>query len=468
MDHEMLAFTKIKQDYPSKRSPQVRVKDYREIEKPQTEKKFKEQSSRCSQCGIPMCSIGCPLSNQIPEWLSAAAEGRMKDAYLLSSATNTFPEICGRICPQDRLCEGSCVIDKGFGSVTIGSVEKHITDHAWQQGWVQGPKPTTERHEKVAIVGAGPAGLAAADILRALGYQVSVFDRQDRSGGLLMYGIPGFKLEKEVVLKRNDLLKSSGVLFRQDIEIGKDITFNQLRTDFNAVLICTGVYQPRNLNGPAFAENATTPALQYLKAHNRLNLGDYSDDNFPEKFNPKGKRILVIGGGDTAMDCIRTSLRAGAASVVCAYRRDRQNMPGSMKEVDHATQEGAVFKWLLSPISIKSTESSYKVGFVKNKLGFARSGRRPIEEIPGSLETLEADLIIESLGFDPENLKQLFPNSGLILNPDGTIETDSNTMQTSVPGVFAAGDIVRGASLVVWAIKDGRLAAENIHNFLHK
>ncbi len=417
------------------------------------------QSSRCSQCGVPFCQSGCPLGNDIPDWLRLAAEGRWREAYELSEATSALPEVCGRICPQDRLCEGACVIEQaGFGTVTIGAVEAHLSDLAWREGWVAPLRPAVELGLSVGVVGSGPAGLSAADRLRVRGYAVTIYDRHDRAGGLLTYGIPGFKLDKAVVQRRVDRLMEGGVVFALETEVGRDVTLAELRSEHDAVLVATGVYKARALAGPG-AETAT-PALDYLTASNRAGLHDGPP---PEALHAAGKRVVVLGGGDTAMDCVRTAVRQGAASVTCAYRRDRANMPGSAREVGHAEEEGVVFDWLAAPAAVESGG----VVVQRMRLGAPDAGgRRTPEPVTGAVERLEADLVIGALGFDAEDLPAAWDAPDLAVTPHGSIRLPARTSATTLEGVFAAGDIVRGASLVVWAVKDGMDAAADIHRWL--
>ena len=337
----MLKFVSVARDMPEKRAPNLRNTDFDEIYAEYADDKAKEQSSRCSQCGVPYCQTHCPLHNNIPDWLRLTAEGRLKEAYEISQATNTFPEICGRICPQDRLCEGNCVIEQsGHGTVTIGSVEKYITDTAWENGWVAPIAPRAERSESVGIIGAGPGGLAAADVLRRAGVQVTVYDRYDRGGGLLTYGIPGFKLEKDVVMRRIDQLEQGGVEMKLNCNVGEDISFGAIQGKHDAVIIATGVYKSRELQGPGAGADGIVRAIDYLTASNRLSFGDTVPEIESGALNAAGKRVIVIGGGDTAMDCVRTAVRQGATSVKCLYRRDRANMPGSQREVNNAEEEG--------------------------------------------------------------------------------------------------------------------------------
>ncbi|MDA9234071.1 NAD(P)-dependent oxidoreductase [Candidatus Pelagibacter sp.] len=468
MPEKMLKFVKIGQQNPPKREVYNRKEDFKEIYKDFIEEKAKDQASRCSQCGVPFCQVHCPLSNNIPDWLKLTAEGRLKEAYELSQSTNNMPEVCGRICPQDRLCEGNCVIEQsGHGTVTIGSVEKYITDSAWEQGWVNPIKVKNEKNQSVGIIGAGPSGLAAADQLRKLGYQITVYDRYDRSGGLLIYGIPNFKLEKFVVERRTKLLKESGIKFVQNFEVGKDATLEELRKKHDAILIATGVYKAREIELPGSNLGNIFPAMEFLTASNKKGLGDKVKLFDDGTLNVEGKNVVVIGGGDTAMDCVRTSIRQNAKSVKCLYRRDKENMPGSSREVANAEEEGVEFVWLSSPKEFIGTNKIKGIIVDKIKLGEPDDSGRRTPEIQKNLEfNIKADIVIKSLGFDPENLPKLFGSDDLQVTRWGTIKTDFDTMETNLEGIFAAGDIIRGASLVVWAIKDGRDAASSIKKFL--
>jgi glutamate synthase (NADPH/NADH) small chain len=443
--------------------PNLRREDFKEIYAEYADEKAQEQSSRCSQCGVPYCQTHCPLHNNIPDWLRLTAEGRLQEAYEVSQATNTFPEICGRICPQDRLCEGNCVIEQsGHGTVTIGSVEKYITDTAWENGWVQPIKPKTERAESVGIIGAGPGGLAAADVLRRAGVQVTIYDRYDRAGGLLTYGIPGFKLEKDVVMRRNDQLAEGGVNFELNCDVGVDISFADIRAKHDAVIIATGVYKTRDIQAPGVGGVGLERAIDFLTVSNRKSFGDKVEEFDSGRFNAEGKRVVVIGGGDTAMDCVRTSIRQGATSVKCLYRRDRANMPGSQREVQNAEEEGVVFEWLSAP---KGFVGDPVTGVVVQKMRLGApdvSGRQAPEVIEGADYVEEADLVIMALGFEPEDLPTLWNTPELPVNRWGTVKADYITGATELDGVYAVGDIVRGASLVVWAIKDGRDCAQAI------
>ena len=468
MTDKMLKFVKIGQQNPPKRDVNNRKEDFNEIYDDFIKIKAQDQSSRCSQCGVPFCQVHCPLSNNIPDWLKLTAEGRLKEAYELSQSTNNMPEVCGRICPQDRLCEGNCVIEQsGHGTVTIGSVEKYITDNAWEQGWVKPIDIKKEKDQSVGIIGAGPAGLAAAEQLRKNGYKITVYDRYDRAGGLLIYGIPNFKLEKHVVQRRTKLLKDGGIEFVQNFEVGKDASLEQLRKKHEAILIATGVYKPREIEIPGNDLGNIFPAMEFLTASNRKGLGDKVELFDKGILNAEGKDVVVIGGGDTAMDCVRTSIRQKAKSVKCLYRRDKENMPGSAREVANAEEEGVEFVWLSSPKEFKGANKIENLLVDQIQLGEPDdSGRRRPEIKEGSEFKIKADMVIKALGFDPENLPHLFDTKELQVTKWGTIKTDFNTMETNLKGVFAAGDIVRGASLVVWAIKDGRDAAEAIKNYL--
>lgn len=468
MSEKMLKFVDIGQQNPPKRDISERKEDFDEIYQEFLKDRAVQQSSRCSQCGVPFCQVHCPLSNNIPDWLKLTAEGRYEEAYQLSQSTNNMPEVCGRICPQDRLCEGNCVIEQsGHGTVTIGSIEKYITEKAWENGWVKPIEINSEKNESVGIIGSGPAGLACGEQLRKKGYKVTIYDRYDRAGGLLIYGIPGFKLEKHVVQRRIKLLEESGIKFVLNFEVGKDSSLMELREKHDAILIATGVYKAREVNLPGNDLSNIFPAMEFLTASNKKGLGDKVELFDNGTLNAEGKDVVVIGGGDTAMDCLRTSVRQNAKSVKCLYRRDRENMPGSAREVGNAEEEGVEFIWLTSPKEFKGTNKIESVVVNKMKLGEPDdSGRRkPVVEENSDFE-IKADLVIKALGFDPEDLPKLFNEEKLQVSRWGTIKADFDTMETSIEGVFAAGDIVRGASLVVWGIKDGRDAATSIDNYL--
>ncbi|PWS36456.1 dihydropyrimidine dehydrogenase [Falsiroseomonas bella] len=469
MAERMLQFVRLDQRQPEKRAAETRRADFGEIYKEFEPQAATAQASRCSQCGVPFCQVHCPLNNNIPDWLKLTAEGRLEEAYEVASATNTFPEICGRICPQDRLCEGNCVIEKGFGSVTIGSVEKYITDTAWERGWVKPPKPRRELAQSVGIVGAGPAGLAAAERLRVRGYQVHVYDRYDRVGGLMIYGIPNFKLEKDVVLRRWKQYEEGGIHFHLNTAVGQDVSLAELRARHDSVLIGTGVYKAREMSAPGIGLDGIVPALDYLTAANRVGLGEAVPAFASGALDATGKHVVVIGGGDTAMDCVRTAVRQGATSVTCLYRRDKANMPGSMREVYNAEEEGVRFEWLGAPEAFRGEGHVKGVIAHRMHLGLPdATGRQQVTPMPDSRFELPADLVIMALGFDPEDLPTAFGEKDLPVTRWGTLKVDHRTMMTALPGVFAAGDIVRGASLVVWAIRDGRDAAEQMDLYMQQ
>ena len=465
----MLKFTDLHQTYPEKFESKDRKTNFNEIYKGYVKDKAEEQSSRCSQCGVPYCTVHCPLHNHIPDWLKLTAEDRLEEAYQLSASTNNLPEITGRICPQDRLCEGNCVIEQsGHGSVTIGSIEKYLTDNAFENKWIKPIQLEKNqiRNESIGIIGSGPAGLAAADELRKKGYEITIYDRYDRAGGLLIYGIPNFKLEKNIVERRVKYLEDSGIKFHLNVNIGQDIAFQKIRKKHEAILIATGVYKPRKLDVKTNYPNIH-PALDFLTASNKKGLGDKVELFDDGTLNAEGKDVIVIGGGDTAMDCVRTSVRQNAKSVKCLYRRDRENMPGSTREVLNAEEEGVEFIWQSIPKSFHGDSKIKEVICAKTKLSEPdASGRQVPIEIENSEFSLKADIVIEALGFDPEDLPKLFNEKELPVTKWGTIKTSFNTLMTELDGVFAAGDIARGASLVVWGIRDGRDAAESIHSFV--
>lgn len=463
----MLKFVTVEREMPEKRIPDLRNQDFDEIYAQFAKDKAAEQASRCSQCGVPYCQSHCPLHNNIPDWLRMTAEGRLQEAYELSQATNTFPEICGRICPQDRLCEGNCVIESStHGTVTIGAVEKYITDKAFAEGWVKPIRPYAERGESVGIIGAGPGGLAAADVLRRAGVQVTVYDRYDRGGGLLTYGIPGFKLEKDIVMQRIAQLEEGGVQFVLNCNVGEDLSFDAIRGQHDAILIATGVYKTRDMDVSGTDAEGIVRAIDYLTASNRKSFGDDVPEYDSGELNAAGKRVVVIGGGDTAMDCVRTAIRQGATSVKCLYRRDRANMPGSLREVQNAEEEGVEFVWLAAPDGFQGDPVT-GVNVQQMRLGAPDvSGRQMPEKVEDADYIEGADLVVKALGFMPEDLPKLWGVAGLDVTRWGTVLAKFGSAETSLEGVYAAGDIVRGASLVVWAIRDGRDAAAAILDYV--
>lgn len=458
---------------PAKALASERLRHFGEIQADFVASAGQSQSSRCAQCGVPFCQSACPVHNAIPDWMKLAAEGQFEAAWRRLEATSALPEICGRICPQDRLCEGACTLEQaGWETVTIGSVERWLGDMAFAQGWVTPIRPLSDSGQSVGIIGTGPAGLAAADHLRRAGHAVTLYDRQDRAGGLLTYGIPGFKLEKAVVQRRIDRLVDAGVQFRLGIAVGSggsgSIAFSELQAEHDAILIATGVYQGRRLSTPGCGSTGVVAALNYLTASNRKGFGDAVPAFDDGSLNARDRRVLVIGGGDTAMDCVRTAVRQGAESVTCLYRRDRSNMPGSDRETTHAEEEGVTFEWLAAPRAILGEADRVQgVRAVRMALSEPGSdGRQTVEPIVDSECDLAADLVIEALGFDAEDQAQAFDQPDLALTDWGTVRTARGTLATTLPGVFAAGDIVRGASLVVWAVRQGQDAAAEINAWL--
>jgi glutamate synthase (NADPH/NADH) small chain len=440
----------------------IRVRDWNEIYGQYDAGGAADQSARCINCGNPYCEWECPVHNFIPDWLRLVKQGRLFEAAELSHQTNSLPEICGRICPQDRLCEGACTLNDGLGAVTIGSIEKYITDEAVKQGWrpdLSGVVPTDKR---VAVVGAGPAGLACADVLARHGIAATVFDRYPRIGGLLTWGIPPFKLEKHIVETRRELLEGMGVTFRLGVEIGTDVAFDELLDGFDAVFLGIGTY--RYVKGGFPGENlpGVVESLPFLIGNVHRVLGT-QDPAFPY-VSVEGKRVVVLGGGDTAMDCVRTAVRQGAFSVTCAYRRDETNMPGSRREVKNAKDEGVEFLFNRQPVAIEGSDKIEGVKLVETRLGEPDdNGRRRPEPIEDSEETLPADVVIVAFGFRPDPPDWLAEH-GIETNADDRIRvrTEGLVHQTANPKVFAGGDIVRGADLVVTAVFEGREAARAI------
>ena len=457
-------------DVPRQDPEKIRVEErrieFREIYKPFDEQAAKNQADRCLACGNPYCEWKCPVHNYIPNWLKLVAEGNIREAAELSHRTNSLPEVCGRVCPQDRLCEGACTLnDCNFEAVTIGSVEKYITDEAFKLGWkpdLSDVKPTGKR---VAIVGAGPAGLGCADILVRNGVTPVVFDKYSEIGGLLTFGIPAFKLEKEVMKKRQQVFEGMGVEFRLSTEIGKDIPFQQLLDEYDAVFLGMGTYKYMKGGFPGEDLKGVYDALPFLIANTNKLLGIDS-----EYIDMKGKTVVVLGGGDTAMDCNRTSIRQGAAKVTCAYRRDEANMPGSKKEVQNAREEGVEFLWNRQPIEIVGENGTMTgIKLVTTKLGEPDArGRRSPEPIPGTEEILPCDHVLVAFGFQPSPA-DWFADFNITIDERGRVKAPEKGQfkyQTSNPKVFAGGDMVRGSDLVVTAIFEGRNAAEGILDYL--
>ncbi len=441
----------------------IRVRDWHEIYGQYQSESAADQSARCIDCGNPYCEWDCPVHNFIPDWLRLVKQGRLFEAAELSHQTNSLPEICGRICPQDRLCEGACTLNDGLGAVTIGSIEKYITDEALKQGWRPDLSHVRPSGHKVAIVGAGPAGLACADVLARHGIQAVVFDRYPRIGGLLTWGIPPFKLEKQVIETRREILEGMGVEFRLGVEIGTDMPFDKLVDDFDAVFLGLGTYHYVRGNFPGENLPGVVESLPFLIGNVHRVLGS-RDARYPY-VNVDGKRVVVLGGGDTAMDCVRTSIRQGAFSVTCAYRRDEANMPGSRKEVRNAMDEGVEFLFNRQPVEILGDDQIEGVKLVGTRLGAPdENGRRRPEPVPGSEQTLPADTVIIAFGFRPDPPEWLAEH-GVSMHEDGRIVVGGNSRlahQTANEKVFAGGDMVRGADLVVTAVFEGREAASSI------
>lgn len=460
-------FVDVGRSDPQKKNIGLRQKEFVEIYEPYTQEKVAEQSHRCLECGNPYCEWKCPVHNYIPNWLKLISEGNVMEAVELCHQTNSLPEVCGRVCPQDRLCEGACTLNDGFGAVTIGNAEKYITDTAFALGWSPDMSNVVKTDKRVAVIGAGPAGLGCADILVRNGVTPVVFDRYPEIGGLLTFGIPEFKLEKNVMARRREVFEKMGVEFRLSTEIGKDISFEQLDKDYDAVFMGMGTYKYMKGGFPGEDLNGVVDALPFLVSNVNRNLGFEKD---PADFiSVKGKNVVVLGGGDTAMDCNRTSIRQGAKSVICAYRRDEANMPGSRREVQNAKEEGVEFLFNRQPIGIVGKERVEGVKVVTTRLGEPdENGRRRPEPIPGSEEVLPADAVLVAFGFQPSPA-EWFADHNIAVNNWGGVEAAEEQefpFQTSNPKVFAGGDMVRGSDLVVTAIWEGREAAKGILDYL--
>jgi glutamate synthase (NADPH/NADH) small chain len=460
-------FLDLKRVDPPKRDMQRRVGEFVEIYDPFNSEEAADQSHRCLSCGNPYCEWKCPVHNYIPNWLQLVAEGNLMEAAELSHQTNSLPEVCGRVCPQDRLCEGACTLNDGFGAVTIGSVEKYITDTAVAMGWRPDMSKVVWTDKKVAVIGAGPAGIGCADILVRNGVKPVVFDRYPEIGGLLTFGIPEFKLEKSVIRTRREILEGMGVEFRLNVEIGKDVMIDELLKDYDAVFMGMGTYTTMKGGFPGEDMEGVHEALSFLVSNVNRNLGF---EKAPEDFvSMKGKRVVVLGGGDTAMDCNRTSIRQQATSVTCAYRRDEENMPGSRREVKNAREEGVVFKFNMQPVEIVGNGTVEGVKVVSTKMGEPdANGRRRPEVIPGSEEILPADAVLIAFGFKPSPPEWL---TGVEVNTNdwGAVmaaEEQKFPFQTTNPKIFAGGDMVRGSDLVVTAVWEGREAAKGILDYL--
>ncbi|MEH6636647.1 MAG: FAD-dependent oxidoreductase [Halioglobus sp.] len=453
---------------PDKKDMQSRKHEYVEIYDPFTKDQVAEQSHRCLECGNPYCEWKCPVHNFIPNWLKLVTEGNLFEAAELSHQTNTLPEVCGRVCPQDRLCEGACTLNDGFGAVTIGASEKYITDTALAMGWRPDLSHVVATGKKVAIIGAGPAGLGCADVLTRNGVQPVVFDRYPEIGGLLTFGIPEFKLEKQVMTRRREIFEGMGIEFRLNTEVGKDISIDEILQEYDAVFMGMGTYTYMRGNFPGEDLPGVYEALPYLIGNVNHNLG--FEQNSEDYVNLKGKRVVVLGGGDTAMDCVRTAVRQQADHVICAYRRDAENMPGSRREVKNAMEEGVEFLYNRQPIEVvEYFGQACGVKTVQTALGEAGAdGRRRPEPIVGSETVMEADAVIIAFGFQPNPPKWFGDISVQTNDWDGVIaeEFQPFKFQTTNPKIFAGGDMVRGSDLVVTAIWEGRQAAEGILDYL--
>lgn len=450
---------------PKKLDAQERIKRSGEIYGDFDKDSSAEQSDRCLECGNPYCEWKCPVHNYIPNWLKLVSEGNLEQAAELSHQTNTLPEICGRVCPQDRLCEGACTLNDGFGAVTIGSVEKYITDTALEQGWRPDLSNVVATGKKVAVIGAGPAGLGCADVLTRNGVQAVVYDKNPEVGGLLTFGIPEFKLEKEVVKRRRDVLEGMGVEFVLDTEVGTDVQFDQLLEEYDAVFLGMGTYTYMKGGFPGEDKEGVYEALPYLVANNKKQL----ELDSPDYVDLAGQKVVVLGGGDTAMDCNRTAIRQGADSVQCAYRRDEENMPGSRREVNNAREEGVEFLWNRQPVEVVGNGKVEGIKVVTTALGEPdERGRRSPQAIPGSEEIISADAVVIAFGFRPSPAPW-FSDYGVEIDEGGRVvapEQGACAFQTTNPKIFAGGDMVRGSDLVVTAVWEGRQAAEGILDYL--
>ena len=460
-------FIEVDRQDPHKKAIDARRAEFVEIYEPYKPKQAASQAHRCLDCGNPYCEWKCPVHNYIPNWLKLASEGNIIEAVELCHQTNTVPEVCGRVCPQDRLCEGACTLNDGFGAVTIGSVEKYITDTAFAMGWKPDLSKVVWTDKKVAVIGAGPAGLGCADILARAGVKSVVFDRYPEIGGLLTFGIPEFKLEKSVMRKRREVFEEMGIEFRLNCEVGTDITIDELMADYDAVFLAMGTYTYMKGGFPGEDLEGVHDALPYLVANVNRNQGWEKDAG--DFISVAGQRVVVLGGGDTAMDCNRTSIRQGATSVTCVYRRDEENMPGSRKEVQNAREEGVQFLFNRQPVEIVGNGRVEGIKVVQTRLGEADDkGRRRPEVVPGSEEVLPADIVLVAFGFRPSPPPWLAPQSVELNDWDGVIapEQQQFKFQTTNPKIFAGGDMVRGSDLVVTAIWEGRQAAEGILDYL--
>ncbi len=463
---DLMQFVKLKRQSPQKRAAEVRRRDFGEIYGQFDPANAGRQAGRCISCGNPYCEWKCPVHNYIPDWLALIEQGQLFKAAELSHQTNSLPEICGRICPQDRLCEGACTLNDGFGAVTIGAIEKYITDEALAAGWRPDLSQVTATDKHVAIVGAGPAGLACADVLARNGVAATVYDRYPEIGGLLTFGIPPFKLEKQVVRTRRSLLEEMGVTFVLNCEVGKDIPFQKLLDEHDAIFLGMGTYAPMRGGFPGEELAGVSEALPFLIANVAHELG--MEERMGKLIGTSGQRVVVLGGGDTAMDCVRTAVRQGAAAVKCAYRRDEENMPGSRREVRNAKEEGVEFVFNRQPVAIVGSDKAEGVKVAATELGEpdARGRRRP-QVVPGSEEVIPADRVLIAFGFRPSP-SPWFADFDIATDADGKVITarDAFPFQTENAKVFAGGDMVRGSDLVVTAVFEGREAAAGMLAYL--
>ena len=466
MNKNIYQFLDVQRIDPPKRSVEERRIEFKEIYDPMPGVQLKGQADRCLDCGNPYCEWQCPVHNYIPQWLELANEGRVIEAAELMHKTNSLPEVCGRVCPQDRLCEGACTLNDGFGAVTIGSIEKQMVDEAFKQGWRPDLSGVIQRRERVAVIGAGPAGLACADVLARNGVKAVVYDRYPEIGGLLTYGIPPFKLDKAVMTLRREIFTDMGIEFKLRVEVGKDISFAELEANYDAVFLALGTYKALDGKLKGLDAEGVYPALPFLIGNTQRLMAHEPMSQYP-LIDVKDETVVVLGGGDTAMDCVRTSIRQGAKSVVCAYRRDEGNMPGSRKEVQNAREEGVSFEFNLQPLEVV-TDGTGKVSGVKmvhTELGPAdEDGRRRPQPVPESEFLMPATAVIIAFGYQP-NPPEWLQQHKVELSDWGTVLASGDTefaMQTSNPKIFAGGDMVRGADLVVTAIAEGRNAAEGM------
>lgn len=467
MDQNVFQFLEVERVEPQKRSLKTRRNSFVEIYRLFNENQARMQADRCLGCGTPYCEWKCPLHNYIPDWLKLAGEGRIIEAAELCHLTNSLPEVCGRVCPQDRLCEGACTLNDEYGAVTIGGVEKYIVDTAFEMGWRPDLSNVAPTGKRVAVIGAGPAGLGCADVLIRNGVSPVVFDKYPEIGGLMCFGIPDFKLEKEVMIRRREIFTGMGIEFRLNTEVGKDLAFQEIVDEFDAVFIGTGAYSSIRGGFDNADYDGLYDALPYLIG-NICREREYAYDAF-DYVSFAGKRVVVLGGGDTAMDCLRTAVRQGAEKTTCAYRRDERNMPGSAKEVTNARTEGVEFLWNLQPLAIEVDDAKRVTGvrMIQTEMGEPdASGRSRPEPVPGSEHVIEADAVITAFGFKPERADWM-NEFGIELDDANRIRTNGpHEGQSSAEKIFAGGDAVRGADLVVTAVFDGREAAEGIIEFL--